>query len=458
MTRLYILLCSQLLICAGLIGQNLVPNPSFETVTSCPNFASQIDKAAPWFNPNAGTPELFHGCATWGSYVSVPATSTGGFQYARTGVGYAGLYVFRSNIPDMREYIEVPLTNPLVAGQCYYFEMYVNQPNDHELTCDGIGARFSNGVLQPPTSGFVMNLPAHIDNSSGTLLADTTGWMKISGSYTAQGGEDHLVIGNFRDNANTVWSFLQGNVWYENSAYLYVDDVSVTPFDPNLDLGNDTLLCDGSSILLDATYPGATYLWNDGSTAATLTAAQTGTYWVEVFAGSCSERDTVVVDHLNPPSIDLGPDVEICQEKEVLLELSANTVGNILWSDGSSALSMTTSLVGDHWVSVANACGSHSDTIQISMGECLEDIYIPNAFSPNGDGINDFFYPVYDSNVQEIILEIFDRWGTLIHTIRSDPWDGTRNGKELPNGVYVWKMNSTLKGAEVRIGHITLIR
>lgn len=439
-------------------AQNLVPNMSFETVTSCPNFASQIDKAAPWFNPNAGTPELFHGCATWGSYVSVPATATGGYQFARTGDGFAGLFVFRTDVPNMREYIEVPLISALTTGQCYYFEMFVNMPNDHEYSCDGIGARFSNGILQPPTNGFLMGLPAHIENDPGVLLNDTVGWQKISGYYTALGGEDHLTIGNYKDNGNTAWSVTQLNVWYENTAYLFVDDVSVVPIDMAIDLGNDTLLCDGASVLLDATLPNATHLWNDGSTGGTLTASQAGTYWVEVTAGVCSIRDTIIIDQMNVPNFDLGPDLELCDEQEITLQIPNSVSDSILWSDGSSDPTITVNGTGTIWVTSMNECGLYSDTIQIAIGDCIDDIYIPNAFSPNGDGINDFFYPLYDRNVQEITVEIFDRWGALVHTISSEPWNGTSSGKELPNGVYAWKMHSTLKSIEARIGHVTLIR
>ena len=442
---------------SGTFGQNLVPNYSFESVTSCPGFASQLDKAAPWFNPNAGTPELFHGCASWASYVSVPATSTGGFQYARTGDGFAGLYVFRTNIPNMREYIEVPLTSALLAGQCYYFEMFVNQPNDHELTCDGIGARFSNGVLQPPTNGFVMNLPAQIENSSGALLADTTGWMQISGYYTAQGGEDHLIIGNFRDNANTVWSFLQGNVWYENSAYLYVDDVSVTLFEPNLDLGNDTLLCDGLSILLEVNIPSTGVVWSNGTTNTTLLIDQAGIYWVDVSAGTCTIRDSIIIHTATPPSVDLGSDLFFCGEQETILDANISS-GNVIWNNGDTTTSIIASVPGVYWIQVETVCGLGRDTIQLILDECSEEIFIPNAFSPNGDGINDLFYPVYDENYQLITVEIFDRWGRLVHVIENEPWDGSYNGAELPTGVYVWRYSTGSKKTYPKTGHLSLIR
>jgi len=107
----------------SVLGQNLVPNPGFEQYSSCPIFASQLDSAVPWFNPTAGTPEFYNACAAYSSGVSVPQQYTGGFQYARTGSGYAGLFTYLTDIPDMLEYAEIRLHSPMVAGSFYSFEI-----------------------------------------------------------------------------------------------------------------------------------------------------------------------------------------------------------------------------------------------------------------------------------------------------------------------------------------------
>ncbi|MBK9195208.1 MAG: hypothetical protein IPO17_09525 [Flavobacteriales bacterium] len=225
--------------------QNLVPNPSFETVTSCPTFASMLNLAAPWYNPTQGTPELYHGCAPNGDFAGVPLNYSGGFQYARTGVGFAGIYTFRVGVPQMREYIEVPLLQPLMAGSCYTFSMYVNMPNEFELACDGIGAHFSVGPVSS-NSPFLLAITPQIDHPLGVLITDTVGWTEVSGTYTATGGETHLTIGNFRNDANTTWAMFNPGVWYVEQAYLLVDDVSLVPVLDELDLGPDTALCGGS--------------------------------------------------------------------------------------------------------------------------------------------------------------------------------------------------------------------
>ena len=74
------------------------------------------------------------------------------------------------------------------------------------------------------------------------------------------------------------------------------------------------------------------------------------------------------------------------------------------------------------------------------------NIFVPNAFTPNGDEINDRFTLKHSDvcNIQEFDLKIFDRWGRMVfETKTSDPnraWDGTFEGKELQQGVYIWNL------------------
>ncbi len=74
------------------------------------------------------------------------------------------------------------------------------------------------------------------------------------------------------------------------------------------------------------------------------------------------------------------------------------------------------------------------------------NIYVPNAFTPNGDEINDRFTIKHSDvcNVQEFELKIFDRWGRMVYeTKTTDPtqaWDGTFEGRELQQGVYMWNL------------------
>jgi OOP family OmpA-OmpF porin len=102
----------------GLSAQNLVPNPSFEELSRCPNSFStdKNDFIVPgWESPTTGTPDHFHGCS-WGE-ADVPFNWAGSAN-AHSGKGYAGMYVWNKRDDDKsyREYIQCELAEPLVAG------------------------------------------------------------------------------------------------------------------------------------------------------------------------------------------------------------------------------------------------------------------------------------------------------------------------------------------------------
>src|ERR1700741_3976488 len=105
---------------------NLVPNPSFEIHHTCPNNASQLNYAIPWFAPSAGTPDLYDTCAPLPplSYVGIPNTQVG-YCYAHSGHGMAGIILmdgegFTVDTFYYREYLMVKLQNTLVNHQKYY--------------------------------------------------------------------------------------------------------------------------------------------------------------------------------------------------------------------------------------------------------------------------------------------------------------------------------------------------
>jgi OOP family OmpA-OmpF porin len=202
-------------------SQNLVPNGDFEHYNPCPTYLTQINHAIPWVQANQATSDYFNQCATAASLSGVPANNYG-YQWPHSGTGYAGLCPWWQNLNSYREYIETPLDSVLSAGACYYFEMYISSGDKCKFNTFEIGAYFSNGSV---LSGFsyYMPLSSQINNSAANM-PDTASWTLVSGTYTAQGGEDYLVIGNFKDDSHTN-SFLANNNAQYTGSYLYVDDV-----------------------------------------------------------------------------------------------------------------------------------------------------------------------------------------------------------------------------------------
>lgn len=239
-----------LIVCRFCNAQNLVPNGNFETYSSCPNAFTQLYKATPWFQPSAGTSDYFNACAVW--TIDVPKNFCG-YQVAHSGVGYAG--IFLCVIPDdssslFREYCEVGLDVTLQAGVDYYFSMFVSLGDSMRYGTDALGAYFSVDSLINLNAYLLTGVVPQIENATGNFLTDKIGWTKISGKYTALGGEKYLTIGNFKHpiNTNTVVA-LGGSADTANKTfsggYYYLDDVCVStdPLTCNVTLGvNDPTL------------------------------------------------------------------------------------------------------------------------------------------------------------------------------------------------------------------------
>lgn len=208
-----------------LSAQNLVLNPGFEQFTSCP-FGNDLDSALFWFNPTPGgspngTPDYFHACA-----FDVPSNFAG-TQPAHGGDGYGGFATYSSVsiIPDFREYVEVSLDTPLVAGSCYELSFHVSLADEMRHATCNMGALFSDVLISQSGPGPLLFTPS-LDGLGGCLV-DATSWTLVSGTYQALGGESYLVIGNFHDDAGTTEVTVDPGASYGH-AYYFIDDVSLT--------------------------------------------------------------------------------------------------------------------------------------------------------------------------------------------------------------------------------------
>jgi len=209
---------------------NLVPNPSFETNTQCPSMidlaTGQVHYAAPWIRAGS-TPDYFHHCGLIAS-VETPANAMGSqCPYGSTcGTtppgGYAGIVAYQAQATDAREYIQSPLSSPLVAGLKYRVRFHVSLAEFFEYGVDRMGAHLRTGAIDPN------NVPAmapQVQNPPTQVLSDKTNWMMISGTFKANGGEDHVVLGNLATDANTM-ALSTGSGGF-TQAYYYVDMVTV---------------------------------------------------------------------------------------------------------------------------------------------------------------------------------------------------------------------------------------
>lgn len=203
---------------------NLVLNPSFESYTTCPFTYGQGNFATSWDIPTTGTSDYFNACAppTFPS-VNLPYTELG-YKAALTGNGCGGIIPF-SAAADYREYLQVPLSSPLLPGQPYLVKFHVSLADTALLAIDRIGAYLSVGAVGPVPNYAPLPYTPQVESPANVPLNNFAGWTLISGVVIAAGGEDHVVIGSFRDDASTNTSPGPGD--WPGGAYYFIDDVSV---------------------------------------------------------------------------------------------------------------------------------------------------------------------------------------------------------------------------------------
>ncbi len=214
--------------------QNLVPNPSFEIDTACPNNYSQIYYAVPWFQPhifngntsNSSSTDILDSCAQNYATVGVPCNSFGDCLYPRTGGGDAGFFPIYDTL-NYHEYLEVPLTSSLLANHRYCVEFYLSLSlSMSDAAISNLGAYFSIDSLLDTTHWHAINyVIPQVENPIGVYLTSTL-WTLVSGSFIANGGEKFMTIGNFHLFANTdVIPIVVSPP--SLVSYYYIDDVSV---------------------------------------------------------------------------------------------------------------------------------------------------------------------------------------------------------------------------------------
>jgi len=181
--------------------------------------------------------------------------------------------------------------------------------------------------------------------------------------------------------------------------------------------------------------------------------------------------DTSFTDTLQvyaPPQVNLGGDTSLCLDGPALvlqnLSPAPQEPYHYLWSTGDTTNELAVLQPGTYSLKVSTeplAC-STTDEIEVTK-DCYTDI--PNAFTPNGDGENDYFFPrtKLSQSVHKFNMQVFNRWGQLVFkttNINGRGWDGRFNDKNQPMGVYVYLIEvAYANGREEEYkGNVTLIR
>jgi gliding motility-associated-like protein len=205
------------------------------------------------------------------------------------------------------------------------------------------------------------------------------------------------------------------------------------------------------------------YAWSNGAVTASIVNLNGGQYAVTVTdANGCSDIRTVIVG-LTPQATkpDIGLDSIICEGDFVVL--FAGNYDSYLWQDGTTVNIYNATNEGVYIVTVTDSNGCEaSDTMQISFDEqCGFNLVMPTAFSPNQDGKNDTYKPVYTGLPSTFEMRIFNRWGEKVFETDdiTKGWDGKFKGTTQPMETYVWTVSYTY-GQKVQksiIGNLALL-
>ncbi|HYV92878.1 MAG TPA: PKD domain-containing protein [Chitinophagales bacterium] len=228
-----------------------------------------------------------------------------------------------------------------------------------------------------------------------------------------------------------------------------------------LNIGNDTVLCQSSALQLSANISATSFLWSTGETTQSISVTQPGMYWLIALSLLCSDTDSIVITI--PAEIQLGNNYSLCDGEEIILSAGNYPGASYNWSTGELSQSITINQPGTYWVNVFFKSCLLADTVEI-LGDGGSTVYIPNAFSPNGDGVNEKLLPI-SQNISAYHFSIFSRWGELIFetTDSSKGWDGTNKGIAAAMGVYVYVVSyisdcNNIKKEKVKCGNVSLIR
>ncbi len=367
-----------------------------------------------------------------------------------------------------------PIADTLTEGtDTIYITVYTINPCGDTI--------ISTGVI------YIIDPPEIITSSRDTTLFCPVGSLSIS--TTASGGVNPYTYswtnsngGPIGTNSPTITvSGLQTDTFYvsvTDSCNLKTgyDTIIVTLNIPPLTLttNNDTTICPGDMITLTAIAsggrPGYNYTWTPGGNTPSITVSPVGTVaYIISITDSCNTitvYDTVVVStDYTPMTINISALSSICVGEE--LEISALVYNGVppytySWSDGIN------NFIGNPFIYpsdnpfqgtlnflVTDQCGNQENAaIDIEVIACA--IVIPNIFTPNGDGLNDYLVFENLEYFPNNKLVVYNRWGQKL--LEKEGYQNDWNGDDAPDGTYFYLLELNNKASTLHKGSITMIR
>jgi gliding motility-associated-like protein len=252
----------------------------------------------------------------------------------------------------------------------------------------------------------------------------------------------------------------------------YISDTIMLMHHPELKepkLGNDTNICLNTQLQLNVDPNATSVLWSTGETSHQIQTDTAGTYFVTITNACDTISDTLKINfHPKPKLVPI-----VSKDSAKVLDsihfqlLSSKNFLSIQWDYGDGQQSSQTNSIHQYkasgWmypeVSIIDSLGCQFDSSLRIYIQAL-DFHIPNVFTPNGDGINDYF-EVYGDGIELMQIKVYNRWGNLISESNNGAWDGrTYGGKAAKDGIYYYQILLKQSGNKARKveGNVSLIR
>ena len=252
---------------------------------------------------------------------------------------------------------------------------------------------------------------------------------------------------------------------------VFKDTVNVTVINnPMPPIAKDTAFCQ-NEVNPRIVVSGQNIQWyenaNDiiAATAPALTSelAQVYTFYLTQTVNNCeSNKDTATVTIYPIPEIALASDTLVCEKKLARIGVPYNTLYFYLWNTHQTTSYIVADTSGLYTLQVKNNCGELYKSIQVTYENCDKCLFIPNAFTPNNDGLNDEFEVKTVCPIEFYSLKIYNRWGQKIAEYDSPQakWNGEKNNITEQQHVYVYVVDVTYsnKKTEHFVGHVTLLK
>ena len=203
-------------------------------------------------------------------------------------------------------------------------------------------------------------------------------------------------------------------------------------------------ICEGDTLLLSINAPDADVLWSNGSTEPSAFFTSAGEVSVSVSNEACTRtaNTTVVTGNAGAPLAVSGTQV-LCEGDAFEIRLPAGWDQFIVNGDTLTDAAFTVS-AGTYAIELINECAASQMEVVVEEEDCECPVFVPNAFSPDNDNINEVFRPYFDCD-REYRLCVFNRWGECIYDSSREPlqhWNGSVRGGSYyaPADVYAWRL------------------